>query len=459
MSPQDSSSQHGATLPKKILVIDDDESIGILVKQILEESGIPTVEAFDQSSSAWDSAQRETYDFIIMDWKMPEISGPALLNRFRHHPFYYKVPIIVSSGFLGKEDLVLLGEFFLVGKFEKPVQKGSFIRKVAELYAEFNWFDSKEKQLTEILSQMKNEIDSSNLIKTFETILSEAKKPLPIGISAARILMAEKKYKDAEHILMFILDKFPDSIFALQELGKLHLINKSYDAAKRALMGAFKKSPKNLERLNLLGNVSMQTMELEEAGQYFSKALELDPMSKMAHKGNKVIENISTFMSQSDLEGIPHSFASMLNAVGISFVKNQDFDKGVEHYKSALPYVQDEDLKAKILFNIALAFIRSKKPKEALPWLQKSAGLSVQFAKAKELLPKVEEIVKKIKEKPVKKDLTDQYDPDSPSDTEFPIHDDMSGLEPSFEDDLLSHNDLASDDNDEYFPSGKNPII
>lgn len=395
MAPENEQSQgqKEGGLPKRVLVIDDDESIGILVKQILEEAGIEDVQAFDSAEAGWEKSLEEEFDFIILDWKMPTVTGAALLNRFRQHKFYYKIPIMISSGFLGKDDMALLGEFFLVGKFEKPVQKGAFVRRVSEIYNEYSWFVAKEAQILELFSKIKDEQDSTKTMKAFEKILLETKKPVPLGVSVARVLCQEKKYKEAEKILKFILERSPDSVYALHELGKIHLLNKSYDEAKKILMQAFKHSPQNLERLNLLGNVSLQKLEMEEAEKFFDKALAVDQQSKMAVKGKTVVDNIKGYMSQSDLGAIPESFASLLNAVGVSFVKNKDFNKGIEHYRSALPYLNDADLKAKVSFNVGLAYLRWEKPKEALNWLNISADSSVEFVKSKELIPKVQKIL------------------------------------------------------------------
>ena len=63
--------------------------------------------------------------------------------------------------------------------------------------------------------------------------------------------------------------------------------------------------------------------------------------------------------------------------------KQRKFEEGMEHYKSALKYVEQSVMQARLAFNLGLGYMRWKKPEKATEWLEKSATLGgSEFSKA-----------------------------------------------------------------------------
>ena len=65
---------------KRVLVIDDEEWILELVRQILEQDGFEVHLARD-GEAALDQVSRAQYEMLVCDWKMPGLSGPQLYQR------------------------------------------------------------------------------------------------------------------------------------------------------------------------------------------------------------------------------------------------------------------------------------------------------------------------------------------------------------------------------------------
>lgn len=65
---------------KRVLVIDDEEWILELVRQILQQDGFEVDTARD-GNAALDQVTREKYELLVCDWKMPGLSGPQLYHR------------------------------------------------------------------------------------------------------------------------------------------------------------------------------------------------------------------------------------------------------------------------------------------------------------------------------------------------------------------------------------------
>ena len=66
----------------KILVVDDELDIALLIKDVLEDEGFSTT-AIDSSKKALELVQKEKLDLRLLDIKMPEMSGTTLCTKIR----------------------------------------------------------------------------------------------------------------------------------------------------------------------------------------------------------------------------------------------------------------------------------------------------------------------------------------------------------------------------------------
>ena len=69
---------------KKILLIEDEESIRRLIRYDLRQKGFDVVSAKD-GKEAMELFDVDTYDVIIVDWMLPKVSGIELVKHFRAH--------------------------------------------------------------------------------------------------------------------------------------------------------------------------------------------------------------------------------------------------------------------------------------------------------------------------------------------------------------------------------------
>ncbi|MFQ6100444.1 MAG: PleD family two-component system response regulator [Anaerolineae bacterium] len=75
-------------MPKKILIVDDEVHIRVLLEQTLEDFEDAGIELFSVGDGleAWDVAQAERPDLIILDVMMPGLSGYEICQRVRNDP-------------------------------------------------------------------------------------------------------------------------------------------------------------------------------------------------------------------------------------------------------------------------------------------------------------------------------------------------------------------------------------
>ena len=86
-------------MAKKILIADDDTHVRILLEQTLEDFedvGVELLLAHD-GLQAWNVAQAERPDVIILDVMMPELSGYDVCERIKNDPDLSRIHIIMLT--------------------------------------------------------------------------------------------------------------------------------------------------------------------------------------------------------------------------------------------------------------------------------------------------------------------------------------------------------------------------
>jgi len=84
-------------LAKKVLVVDDDESVRLFVAGIMEAEGWEAIEALN-GQQALDKAETESPDLIVLDVNMPVMDGFTAFKLLRESPFTDQIPIIMLTG-------------------------------------------------------------------------------------------------------------------------------------------------------------------------------------------------------------------------------------------------------------------------------------------------------------------------------------------------------------------------
>jgi DNA-binding response OmpR family regulator len=96
----------------KVLVIDDEQSIRILIAAILEDEGYVVIQAAD-GYQGLDLLEQERPDLVILDVMMPGIDGVETLRRMREMDSHADVPVVMVSA----------------GAAQSPADVDAFIRK------------------------------------------------------------------------------------------------------------------------------------------------------------------------------------------------------------------------------------------------------------------------------------------------------------------------------------------
>ncbi|MBI2070505.1 MAG: response regulator [Elusimicrobia bacterium] len=81
----------------KILVIDDEKDIGVIIARCLTRHGY-RVHCVTGGKRGLDEAMSGKFDMVIVDWTMPEQSGAEIINQLRASQETHDLPILVVTG-------------------------------------------------------------------------------------------------------------------------------------------------------------------------------------------------------------------------------------------------------------------------------------------------------------------------------------------------------------------------
>ncbi|HKV72505.1 MAG TPA: response regulator, partial [Gemmatimonadales bacterium] len=100
-APPRATGTHGAA-PLKVLLVDDEDSLRKVMKDLLERDGYNVTEARD-GVQALDQVDRVGPDIIVLDLNLPGLDGYGVLSHLRSRPATAGIPVIVLTA-KGDED-------------------------------------------------------------------------------------------------------------------------------------------------------------------------------------------------------------------------------------------------------------------------------------------------------------------------------------------------------------------
>lgn len=149
-----------------VLVIDDEVSLEVVYRNFLTKIGAK-VTFCDHPQKGWRAIDKETFDLIITDLKMPVITGDEFVSIVRASKLNHHTPVILCSAFINKLVMTEMTReskvYFLTKPFDSKallelVHKTVGVKKVegsplAEISSHQVWLDSFVAKLTALTSE------------------------------------------------------------------------------------------------------------------------------------------------------------------------------------------------------------------------------------------------------------------------------------------------------------------
>ncbi|UCH93568.1 MAG: response regulator [Candidatus Aminicenantes bacterium] len=105
---------------KKIVVVDDDLKVTILVKKKLTEKGFQVFSTND-GTKALELVENEKPDVLVTDILQPGLDGVSLCNSIKNHPTLGDTKVIIISGVYNEANFRLQMDCQPDGFVEKPI--------------------------------------------------------------------------------------------------------------------------------------------------------------------------------------------------------------------------------------------------------------------------------------------------------------------------------------------------
>jgi DNA-binding response OmpR family regulator len=81
---------------KRVLIVDDEPDVTLVLKQVLDENGFEA-DSYDEPRLALNNFKANMYDLLLLDIKMPDINGLDLYQEMRKIDDKVKVCFLTAS--------------------------------------------------------------------------------------------------------------------------------------------------------------------------------------------------------------------------------------------------------------------------------------------------------------------------------------------------------------------------
>lgn len=106
---------------KKVLVVDDSETIRLEVSRTLGQAGFSVLEARDGAEGLATATKNPDLSLLVLDVNMPVMNGLEMLERLRQNPNTADIPVLLMT---------TEAEDRLIERAKKAGAKGWFIKPV-----------------------------------------------------------------------------------------------------------------------------------------------------------------------------------------------------------------------------------------------------------------------------------------------------------------------------------------
>lgn len=350
---------------KAAVTIDSDSSVLKALEEILKKLGVEAVHGFQDGEAAWAwlDANPEP-DLVLMEWRIPKLSGPLLVQRLRSKGFH-SVPIVILSSLLKVDDMPLAREMTLANIVSKPLNKDLLIPAlIVSLQQDRLPTENAalERKITTLLAQ-KKVADATPLRDQYlaDPAIPYANKRLV----DAKFSFATGNYAAARDAGIEALKHAGDSITVLNLLGKSFMLLRQYEAALKCLKKAQLLSPHNIERLCSIAETETELGKHTAAEDCLEDAKTLDPGSTTVQEAAvKIAITKGDTATARKLMGELESLSALIgymNNKAVAHARCGFAQDAIELYRKTVSSVPEDrdDIKAIVLYNMALAFVRA----------------------------------------------------------------------------------------------------
>src|SRR5689334_24104231 len=118
----------------KFLVVDDFSTMRRIVRNLLKELGFTNVDEAEDGVVALQKLRAGSFDFIVSDWNMPNMTGIELLRTVRQDPALKHLPMLMVTAEAKKENIVEAAQAGASGYIVKPFTAATLDEKLNKIF-------------------------------------------------------------------------------------------------------------------------------------------------------------------------------------------------------------------------------------------------------------------------------------------------------------------------------------
>ncbi len=127
--------RYGVPMPKKVMIVEDNELNMKLFRDLIEANGYETVRTRD-GLQALDLAREHRPDLILMDIQLPEVSGLEVTKWLKEEDDLRDIPVIAVTAFAMKGDEERIRQGGCEAYISKPISVPRFIETIKSYLGE-----------------------------------------------------------------------------------------------------------------------------------------------------------------------------------------------------------------------------------------------------------------------------------------------------------------------------------
>ena len=117
----------------KFLVVDDFSTMRRIVRNLLKELGFTNIEEAEDGAVALAKLKGGSFDFVISDWNMPNMTGIELLRAIRGDAALSSLPVLMITAEAKKETIIEAAQAKASGYIVKPFTAAVLDEKLSKI--------------------------------------------------------------------------------------------------------------------------------------------------------------------------------------------------------------------------------------------------------------------------------------------------------------------------------------
>lgn len=118
----------------KFLVVDDFSTMRRIVRNLLKELGFVNVQEAEDGVDALKKLRSESFNFVVSDWNMPNMTGIDLLRAIRADATLKHLPVLMVTAEAKRENIIEAAQAGASGYVVKPFTAATLDEKLKKIF-------------------------------------------------------------------------------------------------------------------------------------------------------------------------------------------------------------------------------------------------------------------------------------------------------------------------------------